>query len=164
MDRGAHERALLARDPHGEVHGLHEAVRSVVQRRVRHLHPVQLAHHGLELEQRLQHALRQLRLIGGIGGRELGARRQRPDGGRDVVVVRSPAGEADEVRRPARSTRELGHVTDQLRLAERLRHIEGSVQSHRAGDGLEQVVELPGPDRIQHRAVVVLGVRQEIHA
>ena len=41
----------------GHVHGLNERRRTVVEGGVRHVHPGELAHHRLELEDDLEHAL-----------------------------------------------------------------------------------------------------------
>jgi hypothetical protein len=81
-------------------HGLRRRGRAVVHRGVRHLEPRQRRHLRLELEQVLQRALGDLRLIGRVGGQELRALDQVIDGRRHVVLV--GAGADEEGHRPRR--------------------------------------------------------------
>ena len=69
---------------------------AVVAGRVRHLHPGQLADHGLVLEDGLQYSLAQLRLVGRVGGQELRPRDDCLDDRRHVVVV-NPGPEEGEL-------------------------------------------------------------------
>ena len=62
VDRSGDEHAIATVSPR-HVDRLDERRGAVVERRVRDLEARQLADHGLELEQRLQHALRELRLV-----------------------------------------------------------------------------------------------------
>ena len=73
--------------------------RPVVERCVAHLERGELADGRLVLEDRLQHALAAFRLIGRVGGVELGAAGDRVDDGRHVVVVGAGAEERDRPRR-----------------------------------------------------------------
>ena len=82
-------------DAHGHHDGLGCAGGAVVHGGVGDLHAGELADHGLELEDGLQGALRDLRLIGRVGGEQLAARDERIDDQRAVVVVGAGAEEAD---------------------------------------------------------------------
>ena len=84
-------RARMARVASGEAHGHHDgfggAGGAVVHGGVGDLHAGELADHGLELEDGLQGALGDLRLIGRVGGEPLAARDERIDDHGAVVVV-----------------------------------------------------------------------------
>ena len=79
-------------------HRLGAGARAVVHRGVGDLHPRNQRDLGLELEQRLQRPLRDLRLIGGVGGQELAALDQRVHRRRNMMAI-GPA--AEKTRRPA---------------------------------------------------------------
>jgi len=68
-----HPSELAAFDAVGEKNGLDERGCTVVQRGVRDLHPRELAHQALKLEDGLERTLRNLGLIGRVRGEELGA-------------------------------------------------------------------------------------------
>ena len=82
-------------------HRLGGAGRAVVHRGVRHLHAGERRDLGLELEQILQRALRDLGLVGRVAGQELGALDQVVDARRHVVLVGAGADEERHRRRPA---------------------------------------------------------------
>jgi hypothetical protein len=163
VDAGADQCLVPARRPNREVDALDERARAVVERGVRDLHPVDLAHERLELVDRLQHALRQLGLVGRVRGRELGPTREGPDRGRHVVVVRAATREAHELVGAARRRRKRGHVPGELDLRERRRDVEAVLQAHARRDRLEQLVQRGEPDRVEHRALVFGGVREKVH-
>ncbi len=58
--------ALLGADPMEQRHGFRGCGGLVEQRRVGELHPGEVAHHGLEVQERLEPALRDLRLVRGV--------------------------------------------------------------------------------------------------
>ena len=113
----------------GHVHGLDQRGRSVVQGCVRDLEPGQLADHRLELEQRLQHALRQLRLVRRVRRVELGPTGQRPDDAGDVVVVRASTGEAHQLVGAQVASRERAHVVHELHLGDAGGDVERPVET-----------------------------------
>ncbi len=87
------------------------AGRAVVHGGVGDLHAGEVRDLGLELEQVLQRALRNLRLVGRVGGQELRALDQVIDGRRDVMAIGAGADEerhragGDVLRRHARRER-----------------------------------------------------------
>ena len=83
----------------GQVHPLHGGRGAVVEGGVGHVHAGDAAQHRLVLEQGLEDALGQLRLVRGVRGHELAAAGQRPYRGGDVVLVGTAAGEAHELPR-----------------------------------------------------------------
>src|SRR2546428_8280329 len=60
---------------------------SVVERSIGYIQAGQLANHGLEFENALQRPLRDLRLIGRVGGVELSARNKRVDHNGNEMIV-----------------------------------------------------------------------------
>ena len=139
-------------------HGLGAGGRAVVHRGVRHLHAGEQRHLGLELEQVLQRALGDLRLIGRVGGEELAALDQVIDGRRHVVAVgagadeeRHRAGRDDVLRRHrrarARPPSRPGAAGRSGRQPRRFRHVA------------EQVVDRGNADRasIGRRSASVSG-------
>ena len=67
------------------------AGRAVVHGGVGDLHAGELADHRLELEDGLQGTLRNLRLVGSVGGEELAPLHQRIDNDRPVVAISAGA-------------------------------------------------------------------------
>ena len=112
---------------------LDECGRPVVQRCVRDLELRQSAHHRLELEQHLQHALRELELVGRVRGRELGTARQRLHDRRNVVVVRLTTREAHQDLGGAVPRGERRCVADDLELAHAVGEVEGPIEPDPGG-------------------------------
>ena len=87
--------------PPGDAHGHHDgfgcAGRAVVHAGVGHVHAGQLGDHGLELEDGLQRALRDLGLVGRVAGEKLAALHQGVDNHRPVVAIGARAQEAGVV-------------------------------------------------------------------
>ena len=77
----------------GHQHRFRCGRRSVIHRGVRHLHAGQQRDLGLELEQILQRALSNFRLVGRVGRQELGAADEAIDRCRHVMSVRPAADE-----------------------------------------------------------------------
>ena len=87
MHRSRDQHAALAGDAHRHHGGFRHGGRAVVHGSVGHVHAGQLADHGLEFEDGGQRALRDLRLVGRVGGQKLAARDHRIHQHRPVVVV-----------------------------------------------------------------------------
>ena len=157
-EHGARAAGLMTR----QQHRLDGRGRPVVQRGVRDVHPGQLRDHALELEDRGERALRHLRLIRRVGGRELGAHRQRVHRGRDVMVVAAAAEErwarGRVVRRGPRA-----EALPQLDLGERPgnrgRAREPRALRHRG----EELLERAHADALEHPALFVLREPDEAH-
>src|SRR5215211_3803589 len=78
---------VTLRQPRRHEGGFHDGVRAVVYGCVGDFEPCQLGDHGLELEDRLQGTLADLRLVRGVRGQELAARDDRAyGGGYDPIV------------------------------------------------------------------------------
>jgi hypothetical protein len=129
--------------------------RPVVPGRVRDIHSGQLADRGLVFEDRLEHALAQLRLVRRVGGEELPALEHGVHDRRHVVVVDPRAEERDLVSHVARG--ELLEVRDHLRLGERRLERELAPEAHALGHVAEELVDGRDADRVEHLALVALG-------
>ncbi len=150
--------AVAARDVAGHEAGLGQGAGAVVHAGVGHVHGHQLADHGLELEHRLQGALADLRLVGGVGGVELRAADDVADDAGDEVAVGAGAQEAcHAVAGDLVAGGQFGHLPHQLLLREG----RGQVQPLDAQVGRdigEEVVGAGGADDVQHGAAVLVGV------
>ncbi len=89
---------LSLRHPLGEQHRLAERGGAVVERRVGDVEPGQEALVRLVLEDRLQRPLRDLGLVGRVGGEELGAEEELIDAGRLIVGIGAAAQERGVAR------------------------------------------------------------------
>ena len=87
-------RLAASGDAHGHHHGFRCAGRAVVHGGIGDFHAGELADHGLEFEDGLQRALRDLRLVRRVGGEEFAARDQRVDDDGAVVAIGAGAEEA----------------------------------------------------------------------
>ena len=150
--------------PAAHVRGLDQGRGAIVERRVRDLHPGQRADHRLELEERLQHTLRQLRLVGRVGRVELRTARQRPDDRRDVVVVGARPREADQIVGRSVLRRQPAHVGEDLLLGDTGWQIERIGEPESLRDLREEGIDGGHADRREHLADVVLGMGREVHA
>ena len=136
---------------------------AVVARRVRDLHPGQLADDRLVLEDRLQHALAHLRLVRRVRGQELPAREHDVHDRRDVVVVHPGAEERELAPRVDVLRRELLDVPGQLGLAERGRELELASEADALRDLLEELLDGRDPDRGEHLLAVAIGEAEVAH-
>ena len=121
--------------------------RAVVHGGVGDLHAGQVRDLRLELEQVLQRALRDLRLIGRVGGQELGALDQVIDARRDVVAVGAGA---DEERHRAGGDVPRRHRAEDaldLDLALGRRQIEEAGEALVGGNVGEEIVDRGTPMR-----------------
>ena len=120
----------------GHQGGLGDGVGSVVDRGVRDLETRELGDHGLELEDDLQVALADLRLVRSVRGQELATGDYRSYGGGHYPVVRP---RADEDREPGDVLfSRLLHVGEGLVLGERRRQVQLPLELRR--DVGEEVV------------------------
>ena len=158
-----HGHGLAAGHPHRHEQRLGQGGGAVVHRGVGHLHAEQAPGERLVLEDRLQGALAHLRLVGGVGGHELGARGEEADGRGDEVLV-APGAQEDRIAAAARHA--AGQFVDvgvQLPLGHRLgQHHRARAPALGRDDG-EKVLERAGPGRGEHRGDVLGGVRQVAH-
>ena len=129
----------------------------VVAGRVRNVHAGQLADNRLVLEDRLQHPLAHLRLVGGVRGQELAAGEHRVDHRRDVVVVDPGAEERELLSGVHIALGELGQVRDELWLRERRLERELAAKPDALGNVPEELVDRRDVDRCQHRVPVGFG-------
>ena len=144
-------------------HRLGRGGRAVIHGGVGDLHAGEQAHLGLELEQVLQRALGDFRLVGRVGGKELAALDQVVHGGRDVVAVAAgPAEEGARARRPV-PRREAGEPPFDLELAGMERQIDGLRQQRIFGHIREQRLHRRRAHCAQHLAAVGAGDRQVAH-
>ena len=135
----------------GQVDRLDRGAGPVVERGVGHGQAGQPGDHGLVLEQRLQHALGHLGLVGRVGGDELGAEGQSPGGRRDLVVVGARPGEADQVGAGGGvAGGQPLHLDQHVGLGQPRRQVEAAGQPQRGRHALEQLVERRQADEGEH--------------
>ena len=151
--------------PAGDARGHHQrfgrAGRAVVHGGVGHVHAGQLADHRLEFEDGLQRALRDLRLVGRVGGEELAARNQRVDDHRAVVRVRAGAEERGVALRAVGGA--LAEELHDFALRVGARNLEIALQAILGGNGGEQIVDGLGADLAQHDLAVGFRFRKIAH-
>ena len=94
MQRPRHQDALPSGQPLGHQHGFGRRRRAVPHRRVGDFLSGELAHQSLKLEDRLQRALRDLRLIRRVGGEKFAALDDRVRDHRAQMVVNARAQKA----------------------------------------------------------------------
>ena len=157
----AQPHTLASGGSHRQVYGLHRRRGAVVQGRIGDLEPAEAGHHRLVLEQRLEDALSDLWLVGRIGRDELGASREAPDGGGDVVVVGAAAGEADQVGTDVQARQAL-HLRRGVEFAQAVGNVQATGEAQRFGDALEELVERTEADEFEHRGDLAGGVRQVV--
>ena len=97
MHPAGQDRALAPGDARGHHHALGRSRRAVIERGVGQLHPGKTRDLGLELEQDLQRALRDFRLIGRVAGQEFRALDQVVHRRRHVVAIGPGAAEEGTV-------------------------------------------------------------------
>ena len=164
MQAARDQRLVAAGDAVGHQDGLGGAGRAVVHRGVGDLHAGEQRHLGLELEQVLQRALRDLRLIRRVRGQELAALDHVVDGRRHMMAVGAGADEERRARGrqvPGREALEgtldfelalvIGQAADLGRQPRRRRHVP------------EQLVDRLGADHAQHLAAIGLGEGEITH-
>src|SRR5215210_1218375 len=143
------------RQPRRHEGRFHDRVRAVVDGGVGDLEPCQLGDHGLELEDRLQGALADLRLVRGVGGQKLTAGDDCTNGGGYDPVV-GPRAEEDGQPRSV-VFRQGVDFSERLVLREGRRKVELSFVSR--VDVGEEVVQGLGPNGVQHLVYIGPCVR-----
>ena len=135
---GVHHRAILRMQRRAEQHLVALAAAdlqrhddrfghrgaAVVVRDVGHLHAGQRADHRLVLEMRLQRALADLGLVGGVGGVELSAADQGIDHAGDEMIVRARAQEAAHMRQVVVLVGQRLELLQHLHLGQRRRQVK----------------------------------------
>src|SRR5690554_2146128 len=157
MERFARDDPLLFGDPPRHKRCFGRRARAVVHRGVRDIEPEELADDGLELEDRLKRALRELRLIRRIRGIELASEQELIDRGRDMMRVRTASKEGEHLRALI-LCRELLEVAHERGLVEGGLNRELTLKASTLGDGIKELVERGGRDRLEHRADLFFGM------
>ena len=122
VDAAGHDDCVAPGGVHGGEDRLGQRRAAVVHRGVGGIEAGEAADHRLELEDRLQGALRHLGLVGSVGREELAARDEAVDRRRDGVVVEAGAEEARQVMGVA--VRERMQVVVDLLLGEAVGHLQ----------------------------------------
>ena len=145
--RGNHG-LVAAGDAHGHHHRFGSAGGPVVHAGVGHVHAGQLGDHGLELEDGLQRALRDLGLVGRVAGEELAALDQGVDDDRPVVAISARAQKAGV----AGGVLVAGgaEVVDDFALGLLARHVEVAVEAVLGGNDGEEIVDGGRADLGEH--------------
>ena len=128
--------------------GFGRARGAVVHAGVGDVHAGQLGNHGLELEDGLQRALRDLRLVGRVAGEELAALHQRIDDHRAVVAIGAGAQEAGVAGRVLLAGGV--EVVDDFALALLARDVEVAGEAILGGNDGEQIVDGCRADFVEH--------------
>ena len=153
----------LAVDAQAHEQGLGERGGAVVHGGVDHVHAEQPGGEGLVLEDTLQGALADLRLVGGVGGEELGAGGQGAHRLRDVVAVGARADQHPGARAGAHGGGETLQVVVELPFAQRRRQMPRpggpAIRGHRREQRLQRV----RADHGEHLGDLFGGVRQVAH-
>jgi len=154
--RVGQEDAPPAGHPAGQSHRLGRRRGLVQQGCPGHRQPAEVGHHGLEVQQRLQPALRDLRLIGRVGGVPAGVFQQVPADHRrgDRAVV----AESDHRGEQLVTGREPAQLGLRLLLGQRRRQVQPAVGDPGRQGSLGQVVQGCAADRAQH--LLLLGGRR----
>ena len=138
--------------------------RAVVHRRIGDVGAQQPRDLALEFEQHLQRALRDLGLVGRVGGQELAALDQMVDARRHMVAVGAGAEEEGPVARRAILPRQRCHMAFDRELARLIRQAgDRAVEPRFGGNVDEQVVDRRGADGGEHRRPVAAGERKIAH-
>jgi hypothetical protein len=163
VQRLAHVDLAAPRHAHGHQRCLGGRRGAVVQRGVRDVLTRQLTDHRLELEDRLQRPLADLRLVGGVGGRELPATGQRIDGGRDEVVVGASAEKARDAPRRRVAVRQVPQMRQHGLLPERRTELQLLAHAQRGRNHREQVVKARGAHAREHPLDLVRRMGRVAH-
>jgi hypothetical protein len=140
--------------PAAEQHRLRQRRGPVIKRGVRHLHAGELANHGLVLEHRLQGALADFRLVGGVGRVELRPGEQMADDRGNVVPVGPGSQKAADLRhRPVSSGQPPGSIS-QLRFRMGRRQVQWLLQAQPRRYGGKQILDPFHADRSEHLAAI----------
>ena len=147
MDRAADEHPVATRGADGHERRLRGGAGTVVVRGRNDRQARQLADQRLELVDRLQRALADLRLVGRVGRVELTAREDRVDRSRDVVLVHTGTQERGQVDTVAGCER--GQLTAEGQLRDGLRQVQAA-GADRGGDVVEELLDRIEAERGQH--------------
>ncbi len=147
----------------GDVARVRRDGRAVVTRGVRDVHAGELAHGGLVLEDRLEHALAQLGLVRRVGGQELAALEHGVHDRRDIVVVQACAEERHLRADMGVQRGQLLEIGGQLLLGHRGRQLELAPEPHPGRKVGEQLLDRGNADRLEHRAPVGVCQREVAH-
>ena len=138
-------------------HGFRGCGGAVVHGGIADVHAGEVADHALVLEDVAERALRNLALVGGVGGQELRTRKEVRDHGRAVVVVRTGAHEDFELRIEGGEFLEpVAHFLLGLGVREVVLALEFELGRH---VGIE-VVKRTDPYLVEHLPDIVRGVRK----
>ncbi len=154
---------LAPRDARSHQRGFRASGGGVVHRGVGDLHPGEQAHLGLELEQRLQRALRDFGLVRRVAGEEFAALDQGVHRRRNVVAIRPRPQERRRAAGRDVAHRELGKGALDRDLALVVGQVEDRAVAHRLRHVDEQILDPARTDRRQHVAAVVGAQRQIAH-
>ena len=163
MQPAGNHRAVASRQAMGHQHRLAARGRAVVHRGVRDLHSGQRGHLGLELEQDLQRALRDFRLIGRVAGQEFGTLDEMIDGRRNVPPI---GARAEKKRNRSGGDAAIGdrrHRALDRHLALRERHVEKTLNPLVGRNVGEQRFDVRDADAGQHRLAFARVERQVAH-
>ncbi len=117
-------------------------------------------HHRLVFVDELQRALARLGLVRRVRRIELAARDDRPDRGRDVVLVRAGTG---EVERRAVLRGALLHEARDVHLRQARRHLGQRLDLERGRNLVEEILDIGDADRLEHGGDVGFGMGNEGH-
>ena len=150
-------------EPVGHQHRFAAGGRAVVHRRVGDLHAGEVRHLRLELEQNLERALRDFRLVGRVAGQELGTLDEMVDGRRYVALV---GARAEKERDRAGRDAQVGHRAQSpldRHFAHGQRHVEQTLDPLVGGNVGKQRVDVGNANSRQHHLAFGCVERQIAH-
>ena len=156
------EDAIAAGHSHSHHGRFRHGRRAVVHGRVGHIHPGELADHGLKFEDGGERALRDLGLVGRVGSRGIRSGR--------LQCPPALAGNAGRHRRPERTRNRCAHsspsrakVIHDFVLRFSRRNVERTIRAGPRGKMGKKAFERLDAERRQHLAALNIGFRQIAH-
>ncbi len=164
MHPATHQDAMAPGLPCGHDDRLPAGGRPVIHGGIGNGAAIEARHLRLELEQHLQRALRDLRLVGRVGGQELAALDQVIDGRRHVVAIGPRPAVEGRVVCGKVLLRQPPHVLFDCHFGGVQRQaFDGSVEVMLGRHIGEQGIDGGGADSLQHRRAVIVGQGEVAH-
>lgn len=136
---------------------------AVIERGIGHVHAGDPGDLGLELEEHLQGALRNLGLVGRIGREPFRALDEMIDRGRHMVAIGPGADEERTVARSMVLSGQRAHMSFDQKFRTVVRQVEAEALIGGFGHGAEQRIDIGGADDAKHFGALGLGMGEIAH-
>jgi hypothetical protein len=163
MDRPGHQNLFAPPDPGGHEGGFGRRGGAVVKRSVGDIHPRQVRHHGLELENGLKRPLAHFGLVRRIGAVELRARQKVVHGGGAEMIVGARAQKAGCAARRRVAGRHGRHAGFQFLLGKARGNVQSLFAPDFRRDILEELIYAGCADGGKHGPLVVFACGKVMH-